>query len=55
MGEITSFEKDFDSQTQKIIVDLNIDYSSLNKVYVVENLYKMELDILNEKTEQLSE
>ncbi len=55
LGEIISFERDIHSQTQKITVDLNIDYSSLNKVYVVENLYKIELDILNEKTEQLSE
>lgn len=55
MGKIISFDKDVHSQTQKIIVDLNIDYSSLNKVYVVENLYETELDVLNKKTEQLSE
>lgn len=55
MGKIISFEKDIHSQTQKIIVDLNIDYSSLNKVYVVENLYGTELDVLNTKTVKLNE
>ena len=55
MGHIKSFEKDLESQTQKITVDLSIDFSSLNKVYVVENLYKSELEELNKKTAQLSE
>ncbi len=55
MGKIKSFKKDLETQTQRIIVDLNIDFSSLNKVYVVENLYKTELEELNKKTAELSE
>ena len=55
MGKICSFKKDLETQTQRIIVDLNIDFSSLNKVYVVENLYKTELEELNKKTAELSE
>ena len=55
IGKINSFKKDLESQTQRIIVDLNIDFSSLNKVYVVENLYKTELEELNKKTVGLSE
>lgn len=55
IGKIKSFEQDLESQTQRIFVDLNIDFSSLNKVYVVENLYKTELEELNKKTAELSE
>ena len=44
-----------ESQTQRITVDLNIDFTSLNKVYIVENLYKNELDELNKKEIDLSE
>tara|TARA_Y100000766_G_scaffold235599_1_gene211035 strand:- start:1252 stop:2025 length:774 start_codon:yes stop_codon:yes gene_type:complete len=55
IGKIKSFSKDLESQTQRITVDLNIDFTSLNKVYIVENLYKNELDELNKKEIDLSE
>ena len=55
MGEIVSFKKDVQSQTQKITVNLSIDFSSLDKVYVVENLFKTELEELNKRSEELSE
>tara|TARA_Y100000589_G_scaffold288707_1_gene290290 strand:- start:372 stop:1208 length:837 start_codon:yes stop_codon:yes gene_type:complete len=55
IGKIKSFNKDLESQTQRITVDLNIDFTSLNKVYIVENLYKNELDELNKKEIDLSE
>ena len=55
MCKIASYKKDLETQTQRIIVDLNIDFSSLNKVYVVENLYKIELEDLNKNTADLSE
>lgn len=55
MGEIVSFKKDVQSQTQKITVNLSIDFSSLDKVYVVENLFKTELEELNKRSDELSE
>lgn len=55
IGKIESFKKNLETQTQKIIVDLNIDYSALDKVYVVENLYKKEIEELNEKQVELNE
>lgn len=55
LGKIESAEKDLENQTQKIVVDLSIDYASLNKVYVVENLYKTELEELSKKESELSE
>jgi rod shape-determining protein MreC len=55
LGKIKSSNKDLGSQNQRIKVDLNIDFSSLNKVYVVENLYKAEIEALNKKNKSLSE
>ncbi|MFT4898611.1 MAG: rod shape-determining protein MreC [Flavobacteriales bacterium] len=55
LGKIRSYEKDLENQSQKIIVDLKIDYSSVSKVYVVENLYKSEEEELRQKEIQLSE
>lgn len=54
LGTIKTFEKDLASQSQKIVVELNLNYSSLNKVYIVENLFKTELEQLNKKAEKLS-
>ena len=55
IGKIKSFNKDLESQNQRITVDLNIDFTSLSKVYIVENLYKNELDELSKKALDLSE
>lgn len=55
LGKIQSFEKDLDTQTQRIKVKLNIDFSSLNKVYIVENLHKTDLEELNKKKVSLGE
>lgn len=55
LGRIKSFEKDLESQTQKIIVDLKLDYAALDKVYVVENLFKKELEELKQKETDLNE
>lgn len=55
IGEIESSESDLGSQMQHIVVNLNIDYSSLNKVYVVENLFKYEIDELHKKEKELDD
>ena len=55
MGTIESSESDLDNQMQRVIVRLNIDYSSLNKVYVVENLFKSELNSLHNKEKELDD
>lgn len=55
IGKIVKTEKDLENQTQRIEVDLNIDYSALNKVYVVENLFKNEIEELNKKEDKLDE
>lgn len=55
IGKIVKTEKDLENQTQRIEVDLNIDYSALNKVYVVENLFKNEIEELSKKEEELDE
>jgi len=55
MGTIESSESDLDNQMQRVMVRLNIDYSSLNKVYVVENLFKSELNSLHNKEKELDD
>lgn len=55
IGTIESFESDLVNQMQHIVVNLNIDYSSLNKVYVVENLFKYEIEELYKKERRLDE
>ena len=55
IGTIESSESDLDNQMQHIVVNLNIDYSSLNKVYIVENLFKSEIEILHKKEKKLDE
>lgn len=55
IGTIESSESDLDNQMQHIVVNLNIDYSSLNKVYIVENLFKSEIEVLHKKEKKLDE
>lgn len=55
IGTIESSDSDLDNQMQHIVVHLNIDYSSLNKVYIVENLFKSEIEELHKKEKELDE
>jgi rod shape-determining protein MreC len=43
LGQIISIEDDLETQSQKIKVKLSIQFNSLRKVYVVENLFKNEI------------
>ena len=53
--KIIKTEKELENQTQRVLVDLKIDYSALNKVYIVENLFKNELEELSIKQKELNE
>lgn len=55
LGVISKVEKDLANQSQKIDVDLEIDFSVLNKVYIVENLHKEEILELQKNEDQLDE
>lgn len=53
LGEISSIENNLETQSKKITVKLNIQFNSLRKVYVVENLYKKEILELQNAQEKL--
>lgn len=55
IGTVESYEQNLENQTQNVKVKLNIEFESLNKVYVVENLYKEEQELLKNKAKKLSE
>lgn len=54
LGTVKSFEKDLENQSQKVIVSLKLNFAALNQVYIVENLFKTELEQLNNKAQTLS-
>lgn len=52
LGVITDVKDGAENQSQNILVKLNIEFNKLNKVYVVENLFKKEiLDLENKQSE----
>jgi len=46
VGVVTSVKENFEKQMLDIHIDLSLDYNTINHVYVVENLYKEELQYL---------
>lgn len=55
LGTVESFERNLENQTQNVKVKLNIQFESISKVYIVENLFKEEQQQLKKKEDKLSE